>query len=274
MKKLFLIFFVAIGFICNAQSISGEWYGWANFDGHPDENNYMISFNLDQRGEQIEGQMSLYYMDEFRTFNIIGLFDQPTQTLLITHVDIPVHFLGLRDFGKVDIDMFLSSKIINSRQGSQMKGFLTSKTFRTINNLNFSLSRPPNIDVVTTSPKDEIILIPQKKLLIKEEITVFSDSVYIDLYDGSIIDGDSVNVYLNHSKILTDVLLTADPIRFSFPIKEVGSSVLVTLEAINLGSITPNTGVMIVKDGEFRKVLYFASSFDVSCSFLFSKGAR
>lgn len=275
MKRLFFIFFILISFFSEAQDISGEWYGWANFDGYPDENNYMISFDLNQRGEQVDGQMTLYYMNEYRKFNIIGLVDPVSNTFLITHIDIPVHFLGLDNFGKVDIDMFLSSKLINYRSGNQLKGYLVSKTYRTIKNINFVLVRPSERIIKKTEDFKEFTSVPkQKKIIIKEEIVVYSDSVSITLYDGSIIDGDTVNVYFNDQLILDNVLLTDKPLSFYFNLNDVGSSGLLTFEAVNLGSIPPNTGILIVQDGETRKVLYFASSLELSCSYLFSKGAR
>ena len=275
MKKLFLIFFMLLSFFSEAQDISGEWYGWANFDGHPDENNYMISFDLNQKGEQVDGQMTLYYMNEQRKFNIVGLVDPNTQTFLITHIDVPVHFLGLDNFGKVDVDMFLSSKLINYRSGNQLKGHLVSKTYRTIQNINFVLVRPEE-EVARVKEKEvELPVVPiQKKMIIKEEIIIYSDSVLITLYDGSMIDGDSVNVYFNNKLILEKVLLTDKPISFSIALKEIGSTALLVFEALNLGSIPPNTGILIIQDGDIRKVLYFASSLEVSCTYLFSKGAR
>ena len=260
-----------------SQDVTGEWYGWANFDDYPDENNYMISFNLNQKGEQVNGEMSIYYMNEFRKFSILGVVDRETQTFLITHLDIPVHFLGLGKFGKVDIDMFLNSKIINYRSGNQLKGHLISKTYRTIKNINFILMRPE--EIVETKFEQETSLITStsltsKKILIKDDITIPSDSVTLSLYDGSIIDSDTVSVIINGKTIVDKVLLSDKPLVLKLKLNELGSSLLVVLQAENLGSIPPNTGIMIVEAIGYRKVLYFSGNLTVSSGFILQKGAR
>src|SRR5262249_51023833 len=86
-----------------------------------------------------------------------------------------------------------------------------------------------------------------------------SDSLVLSLYDNGTIDGDTVSVVLNGNIIIAKQGLTATAIRTVVHMTpELGDSLLLTMYAENLGSIPPNTGLLIIQDGEDRSEIRFA----------------
>lgn len=86
-----------------------------------------------------------------------------------------------------------------------------------------------------------------------------SDSLTISLFDNGQVDGDTVSVVLNGKVIISKKGLTARAIiqtigMASFP----GDSLVLVMYAENLGRIPPNTGLLILQDGESRYEIRFS----------------
>jgi hypothetical protein len=91
--------------------------------------------------------------------------------------------------------------------------------------------------------------------------TVFykSDSLVASLYDNGEIDGDIVSVVLNGRVIIAQNELNASPIRIVIHITpDLGDSLHFIMYAENLGRIPPNTGLLIIQDGDERHEIRFA----------------
>jgi hypothetical protein len=82
-------------------------------------------------------------------------------------------------------------------------------------------------------------------------VTVENTIVKIDLYDNGEIDGDSVSLFYNGKVLLAHKKLTTQPISIELPINSDEINELV-MYADNLGTIPPNTALMIVTDGNKR----------------------
>ena len=286
MRYLLIFLFILFSNVSKSQVIKGEWYGWGNVDYALDENNYMIALEVEETSNgKVEGYLTVFYMDERRVSSVIGVFDRATQTLLITNVLIPMHFKDLPNFGKIDIEMAFTSKLINSRTGNQIRGTLTTRE-KELFNINFVIMRPYNAEgsnnfyddtpakISITEPVRPVIIteVPeQRKILVTDDIPVTSDSLSIDIYDGSVIDGDSISVYYNDRSILQSVRLSDKPVHINLRLDPNSNTHLLVLKAENLGTIPPNTGVMIVHDGSTRKEVHFSNNFKVSSGILFSK---
>jgi len=89
-----------------------------------------------------------------------------------------------------------------------------------------------------------------KKVL--KTIVVEDDELKVDLYDNGEIDGDSVSVFFNGKLMVTHQRLSDKPITLKIKLDpEVEDNDLVMF-AENLGSIPPNTALMIVTVGDQR----------------------
>ena len=108
-------------------------------------------------------------------------------------------------------------------------------------------------------PVKEIILEKRNNELLKQ-ITVDNDSLSVTLYDNGEIDGDSVTLIYNDKIITTHQLLSANPITFKIKVEAGNSRNELVMYAENLGSIPPNTALMVIYDGKKRYELNVSSS--------------
>ena len=80
-----------------------------------------------------------------------------------------------------------------------------------------------------------------------------SDSLTLVLYDNGIVDGDTVSVVLNDEVIIPKQGLTEQAYRKVIKIPpSMGDSLQLVIYAENLGSIPPNSGLLIIEDGSDR----------------------
>ena len=85
-----------------------------------------------------------------------------------------------------------------------------------------------------------------------------SDSLTLTLYDNGIVDGDTVSVVLNGEVIIPKQGLSGQAFRKVIKIPPVsGDSLQLVLYAENLGSIEPNSGLLIIEDGPERYEVSF-----------------
>ena len=86
-----------------------------------------------------------------------------------------------------------------------------------------------------------------------------SDSLLLTLYDNGEVDGDTVTVLMNGNVIFSKVGLTTNANSKTIYITPDMDSVKLVMYAENLGSIPPNTGLLIVNDGEKRYDVRFTA---------------
>jgi PKD repeat protein len=87
-----------------------------------------------------------------------------------------------------------------------------------------------------------------------------NDSLTVSVYDNGIVDGDSVTLVYNDKIIATHLFLSGKPMTFSIKIDERRNTNELLMYAENLGSIPPNTSLMIIKDENTRYNVNITSS--------------
>jgi len=107
-----------------------------------------------------------------------------------------------------------------------------------------------------------IVLTRIKESAFKEipEVAVDTGQLRLDFYDNNEIDGDSITVKVNGKVILSNQKLTAKPITAYVTIDLQNKFQEVEMIAENLGSIPPNTALLIVTAGERRYQLFLSST--------------
>lgn len=85
-----------------------------------------------------------------------------------------------------------------------------------------------------------------------QSLVITDPDVTVKLYDNGEIDNDTISVFLNKKLVLSHKRLTANPLVLKFKMDEDNSEQELTMVAENLGSIPPNTSVMMVEAGEQR----------------------
>ena len=93
-----------------------------------------------------------------------------------------------------------------------------------------------------------------------------SDSIDINFYDNGTIDGDTITVLLNDHILLAKRKLDIKPIHESIRIPQNTDSLMLIMYAENLGSLPPNTGLLVMTDGRTRNEIRFAGDLTKSSS--------
>lgn len=83
-------------------------------------------------------------------------------------------------------------------------------------------------------------------------LVVHDSDVTVKLYDNGEIDGDTISVYLDKKLVLSAKRLTASPLIVKLKMDEDNDEHELTMVAENLGTIPPNTSLMVVEAGEQR----------------------
>ena len=84
--------------------------------------------------------------------------------------------------------------------------------------------------------------------------------IRIDVYDNGEIDGDSVSIYHNNTLIRSHMLLSDKPISFDIDVNQSEPHHEIIMVAENLGSIPPNTSLMIITTATKRYEVFISSS--------------
>jgi len=141
----------------------------------------------------------------------------------------------------------------NVRQADVASNISTKKaTLPTVEN-----KQPPSIQEQVTSISTKAISDVRKTEII-QNMFFSSDSLVLNLYDNGTVDGDTVTLVLNGKVIIEKKGLTENAIKYVLHITpELGDSLQLTMYAENLGTIPPNTGLLIIQDGDQRNEIRF-----------------
>lgn len=104
---------------------------------------------------------------------------------------------------------------------------------------------------------------------IVKTIKISESKFKLEFYDNGEIDGDSISVFYNGKLVLSNQRLSDKPVSITLPIDKNSKENIVTMYADNLGSIPPNTAVMIVRDGSKTYEVRLESDLKKSASVIF-----
>jgi hypothetical protein len=104
------------------------------------------------------------------------------------------------------------------------------------------------------------------------EIEVDTGKIRLDFYDNAEIDGDSISVLVNKRTVVSHQKLSAKPITVFVNVDLQNVFQEVEMVAENLGSIPPNTAMLVVTANEKRYQLFLTSTADKSARVRFVYG--
>ena len=119
----------------------------------------------------------------------------------------------------------------------------------------------------------EEMFVSRKKVLVTE-IPISGDSIVLNFYDHAEIDGDSISLFLNNKLLQKNILLKAAPYTVKIPVADLGDSNELIMVAENLGSIPPNTSLMIAYINDVRYEARLESTENSSAMIRFVKQAQ
>lgn len=119
------------------------------------------------------------------------------------------------------------------------------------------------ISVLKSAPKilppPPLVLKTRENALVKK-IEAEEGEITINIYDNGEIDGDTVSIYHNNALLKSHQRLSQKPITITIPINLFESHHELIMVAENLGSIPPNTSVMIITTADNRYAVFISSS--------------
>jgi hypothetical protein len=105
-----------------------------------------------------------------------------------------------------------------------------------------------------------------------QTVNVTSDSLILSFYDNGVVDGDSISVYINNENIVSKVKLTEAAVKKTVYTNTFNADeIKLTLVAENLGSLPPNTGLLIIQDGIQRYQIRFSADMETNASVIIKK---
>ena len=113
----------------------------------------------------------------------------------------------------------------------------------------------------------------RRKDIIKT-IPIQQQTFKVDFYDNGEIDGDSITVFYNGKILISHKMLTTKAISLTLTLDENVKENVITMYADNLGTIPPNTALMIVTDGDKRYEVRISSDTEKSGSVVFVHGDK
>jgi hypothetical protein len=116
----------------------------------------------------------------------------------------------------------------------------------------------PREKPVITVPAPQVLRTRANPLI--KQIETSAGKLTIDLYDNGEIDGDTVSVYHNNELIVSKARLTQKPVSFQIKVDAATAYHELIMVADNLGSIPPNTSIMIVTANDKRYKVFISST--------------
>ena len=230
------------GFLSRAQDLNGFWKGSLTMTGCFPENNIELQIRLngnDISGDSYHYQNIYYYVKK----KLNGQYSPTDKKLklaenIVTTWQIPYHcVICIKEY-----------ELTYSREGNveTLRGGWVGNIQNTTTNCG------PGTIVLTRIKESAFKEIP--------EVKVDTGTLKLDFYDNAEIDGDSITVMVNKQVVLTHQKLSAKPTTTYVRIDVRNPFVEVEMVAENLGSIPPNTALLIVTAGNKQYELFLSST--------------
>jgi hypothetical protein len=241
-----------------AQDINGIWKGRLTQEPGGCFPVYNIELQIQVTGTKITG-VSYHYSDtsSFVKEDFEGVYNKETGEININEIKV-ITFQVPSDCVPCIKKYLLTFHKQNAEE--QLRGTWNGIT------MGNSIACPPGTMVLNRVNKSEFkqepklpeILVTRKNELVKE-IKVDTGNIRLDFYDNGIIDGDTISVYVNNMPVVSNKMLTAKPITVNVKVDLKRTVQEVIMVGENLGTIPPNTALMIVTAGNKRYQLNLSS---------------
>ncbi len=126
--------------------------------------------------------------------------------------------------------------------------------------------KTPSIDITLKAA-----IIAGRKSEFSQQVNFRSDSLQVSLYDNGEIDGDTVSVFMNGEVIMAKQGLKSSAIRKTIYLAPGQEEFTLVLFAENLGKYPPNTGLLVVRDGDDVYNLRFSSDYEKNTGIVFRR---
>ena len=217
-----------------------------------------------------------------------GRLAMPGGCFSINNIELQLHFRGNTVFGDSyhfeNVNYYVKKKITGTYDSATKKLILHEEYVTTyhipttcticIKNFYLTYSKEGNVETLQGNWDGKImntgmdcsvgpiILSRIKESAFKEipEIAVDTGTIRLDFYDNATIDGDSITVKVNNNVVVSHQLLSAKPITAYVTVDLNNIFFEIEMIAENLGTIPPNTALLIVTAGTKKYQLFLTST--------------
>lgn len=260
MRIFLLVLFLLGGIILHAQDVTGTWQ--VNSPGHPAyttpskvvveiqqstsgrltgvshyyyPGNYYEHYSLS--GSIDPGNRRVYLLED----SLINVYMQPGTTLYNGAFQMNVQV--------TDTLMVMSGKWVPVKPGHPSIIYQFQKKQKTQKEVQKIIKK-----TVVSDRSDKVMKIIE---LDKAE----ADSVTIEVYDNGEVDGDTITVFVNNVPVINAQKISTKPITFKTSVSKENPITQIRMIANNLGSIPPNTALMIITTKKNRYTASLSSDF-------------
>ena len=257
MQRTIILATILMGCLfANAQNINGIWKGKLVMEPGGCFPVYNMELQIQINGTRITGT-SYHYSDTTNYVKEVfeGLFDSVAMNMIIEELNVATFRIP------ADCIPCIKKYSLSYHADGNEEQLRGSWTGRTMDNKS---SCPPGTIVLTRTlqsafnPGVAPLLLERKNELVRE-IYVDTGTIKLDFYDNGQIDGDTISVYINNNPVISNQGLTAKPVTTYVKIDLNNKQQEVIMAGENLGSIPPNTALMIVTAGDKRYQLFLTS---------------
>ncbi len=163
-------------------------------------------------------------------------------------------------------DKDIAKQVLENEKKERAKAIAMEQEEKRLAKLEVKKQEP--VLVRNTDPAAEVSM---RKTVVQQTVYFSGDSLNLSLYDNGEIDGDTVSVLMNGKIILARQGLSASAIKKTIYITPGTQEIELVMFAETLGSIPPNTGLLIVRDGKAVYELRFSGDYKQNASILFKR---
>jgi hypothetical protein len=217
-----------------------------------------------------------------------GRLDMPGGCFSVNNIELQLHFRGNSVFGDSyhyeNVNYYVKKKLTGTYDSSTKKLVLHEEYVTTyhipttcticIKNFYLTYSKEGKVETLSGNWDGKImntglncsvgpiVLSRIKESAFKEipEIAVDTGTIRLDFYDNATIDGDSITVMVNKNVVVSHQLLSAKPITTYVTVNLNNPFFEIEMLAENLGTIPPNTALLIVTAGTKKYQLFLTST--------------
>jgi hypothetical protein len=276
MRFFYIILFFLPPFYIQAEDLNGIWKGILTQGQGGCYPQYSLELQINFFNNQISGRVYDYYdTGRYVKLSFSGRYNPKTHRMVLIENKV-LQFNIPADC----VPCIKTYDLIYSKNGDEellsgdWKGHIVDRpnscppgkiTLRKAARSDFPVDIEQSDSLI--SIQQTIQLKPRAKNLVRT-VEVDSPRIKIELYDDAEIDNDTITVFINNKLLVYRQMLTDKPLTVyfnAFP----GTEYELVMYADNLGTIPPNTALMVVTAGKKKMQVYLSSSEEKSAAVKF-----
>lgn len=120
------------------------------------------------------------------------------------------------------------------------------------------VTKPKKEEVAPVVPEPQVAQTPTsiggREVEVGETVKVNERVLTVSIWDGQVVDGDVISIFLNDKKVVDHAMLTAKPKVYEIELPE-GKEHFLTVYADDFGKAEPNTAMVKIFDGQNERTI-------------------